>query len=228
MSQVATSVASNGKYNYSLAESGSVGKLGVAVQTVYRAVPSLVHGEYYLDASGLAYNHDGDSTYTGNLLKLRYEFGDSQTLTGTFLNSTRTSDIVCLRQGAPPALPCGYGPNNTDDSNVQLYALTDNALIGATQLQASLYSSTSNNDLDEIDRFVDVSTGPLPEPSSAPSGFSNLTRTNGFSVNATLPAQQRHTISIQAYGSTSQNATSPLVVDRSHIIPGRFRRPTMP
>ena len=222
MSQVATSVGSNGKYNYSLAESGSVGKLGVAVQTVYRAVPSLVDGEYYLDASGLAYNHDGDSTYTGNLLKLRYEFGDSQTLTGTFLNSTRTSDIVCLRQGAPPALPCGYGPNNTDDSNVQLYALTDNALIGATQLQASLYSSTSNNDLDEIDRFVNVSTGPLPEPSSAPSGFSNLTRTNGFSVNATLPAQQRHTISIQAYGSTSQNATSPLVVESQPYYTGSF------
>ena len=130
MSQVAASVGSNGKYNYSLAESGSLGKLGLAVQSVYRAVPSLVDGDYYLDASGLAYSHDGDSTYTGNLLKLRYEFGDSQTLSGTFLNSARSSDIVCLRQGAPPALPCGYGPINTDDSSVQLYALTDNALSG--------------------------------------------------------------------------------------------------
>lgn len=222
MSQVAASVGSNGKYNYSFAESGSLGKLGLAVQSVYRAVPSLVDGDYYLDASGLAYSHDGDSTYTGNLLKLRYEFGDSQTLSGTFLNSARSSDIVCLRQGAAPALPCGYGPFNTDDSSVQLYALTDSALLGATQLQASLYSSTSTNDLDQIDRYIDVSTGPAPEPSSAPSGFTNLTSTKGFSVNATLPAQQRHTISIQAYGSSSQNVTSPLVVESAPYYSGSF------
>lgn len=211
LSQVAISAGSNAKYNYSLAESGSLGKLGIALQTVYRSVPSLVDGEYYLDASGLAYDHDGDSSYSGNLLKLRYEFGDSQALTGTFLNSARSTDLVCLRQGAPPALPCGYGPNNTDDGSVQLYALTDNALLGATQLQASLYSSTSTNVLNQIDRFVDVSSGPLPQPSSAPNGFSNHARTSGFSVNATLPAQQRHTISIQAYGSNAQNETSPLV-----------------
>lgn len=222
LSQVSTSVGTYGKYNYSLAESGSLGKLGIAVQTVYRSVPSLVDGDYYLDASGLAYNHDGDSSYSGNLLKFRYEFGDSQALTGTFLNSARTTDLVCLRQGAPPALPCGYGPDNTNDGSVQLYALTDNALLGATQLQASVYSSTSTNDLDEIDRFVDVGSGPLPEPSSAPNGFSTLARTNGFSVNATLPAQQRHTISIQAYGSNSQNVTSPLVVEAEPFYGGSF------
>ena len=78
MSQLATSVGSNGKYNYSLAETGSLGKLGIAAQTVYRLSPSLVDGQYYLDASGLAYDHDGDTDYSGNLLKLRYELGDSQ------------------------------------------------------------------------------------------------------------------------------------------------------
>ncbi len=70
MSQVATSVGSYGKYNYSFAETGSFDKLGIAAQTVYRAVPSLVDGQYFLDASGLAYSHDGDSDYYGNLFKL--------------------------------------------------------------------------------------------------------------------------------------------------------------
>ncbi len=212
MSQVATSVGSYGKYNYSLAETGSIDKLGIAAQTVYRAVPSLVDGQYFLDASGLAYSHDGDSDYYGNLLKLRYELTDSQALTGTFLNSAHTTEIVCLRQGAPPALPCGYGPDNWNNGSIQLYSLTDNALLGATQVQASLYSSTSTNVLDEINRYIDVSTGPAPEPTSDPNGFSNTLKTNGFVVNATLPAKQRHTISFQAYGTASQNVTSPLVV----------------
>jgi hypothetical protein len=212
LSQLSASVGSNGKYNYSLAESGSLGKLGVAVQSVYRTSPSLVDGDYYLDASGLAYDHQGDADYSGNLLKLRYEFGDSQSLTGTFLNSARDTDLVCLRQGAPPALPCGYGPDNTSDGSVQLYALTDNALVGATQLQASVYSTTSTNVLDQLDRYVNISTGPLPVPFNEPSGFSTLGRTSGFSVNATLPAQQHHTFSVQAYGTSSQNETTPLVV----------------
>jgi hypothetical protein len=211
MSQVAASVGSNGKYNYSLAETGSFGKFGIAAQTVYRTVPSLVDGEYYLDASGLAYDHDGDSDYYGNLVKLRYELSDSQALTGTFLNSARNTEIVCLRQGAPPALPCGYGPDNWNNGSVQLYTLTDNALLGATQVQASIYSSTSTNDLDEVNRYIDVSSGSNPQPLNDPNGFTNTTKTNGFMVNATLPAKQRHTISFQAYGTTSQNITSPLV-----------------
>ena len=211
VSQVSTSVGTYGKYNYSLAETGSLGKFGIAAQTVYRLAPSLVDGQYYLDASGLAYDHDGDTDYSGNLLKLRYELSDSQALTGMFLNSVRNTQIVCLRQGAPPALPCGYGPDNWNDGSVQLYSLTDNALLGATQLQASLYSSTSTNDLDQLNRFIDVSTGPLSEPTSDPNGFNTLTKTSGFVVNATLPAKQRHTISLQAYGTSSQNVTSPLV-----------------
>ena len=91
--------------------------------------------------------HDGDSTISGNLITARYEFGDYNSLTGLFMNSTRNTNVVCLRYNGDPAttLPCGYGPNNTDDSNVQLYSLTDNALLGATQLQASIYSLDSSS-----------------------------------------------------------------------------------
>ncbi len=64
-----------------------------------------------------------------------------------FMNSTRDTNIVCLRYNGDPAttLPCGYGPNNIDSTNVQLYSLSDNALIGATQLQASVYSLDSSS-----------------------------------------------------------------------------------
>jgi hypothetical protein len=199
------STGSNGRWNYSIGETGSDGKLGIAVQTVYRVYPSLVDGWDYEDASGLDYNHDGDSEISGNLINARYEFGDSNSLTGMFLNSTRNTDIVCLRYNGYPenTLPCGYGPGNTNGTNVQLYSLTDNAMIGATQLQASVYSMDQSGLLNELARYVNASPSPI--------GYSSDTRSTGYIVNATLPAQERHTISFQAYGSSTQVATTPLV-----------------
>jgi hypothetical protein len=205
--QLQTSVGSQGRYNYSVAETGSLGKLGVAVQTVNRLYPSLVDGEYYLDASGLAYSHDGDSTISGNLLNARYEFGDSNSLSGMFMNSTRNTNIVCLRYNGYPetTLPCGYGPNNTTDLNLQLYSLTDNAMVGATQLQGSLFSLDASGVSNQLARYVNG----IPSPS----GFSEQTKSSGYALNATLPAQQRHTISFQAYGTSSQFSTTPLVTE---------------
>jgi len=205
ITQLQMSTGSYGRYNYSVAETGSAGKLGVAVQTVDRLYPSLVDGDLYLDASGLDYVHDGDSTISGNVMSLRYEFGDTNTVSGLFLNSNRNTNIVCLRYNGDPqtTLPCGYGPNNTDASNVQLYSLSDTALLGATQLQASVFSLDSSGLLDELARYVNG----VPSPT----GYSNDTRSTGYVVNATLPAQQRHTISIQAYGTASQFTTTPLI-----------------
>ncbi len=205
ITQLQISTGTYGRYNYSLAETGSVGKLGLAVQTVNRLYPSLIDGDLYEDASGLDYVHDGDSTISGNVLSTRYEFGDNNSLSGMFMNSTRDTNIVCLRYDGDPqtTLPCGYGPNNTNSSNVQLYSLSDNALIGATQLQASVFSLDSSGLLDELARYVNGAP--------SPTGYSSDTRSTGYVVNATLPAQQRHTISLQAYGTSSQFTTTPLI-----------------
>ncbi len=210
LSSISSSVGSNGRNNYALAESGSLGKLGIAAQTTYRANPSFVDGDTYMDASGLDYSHDGDSTINGNLAKLRYQFTDSQTLTGTFLNSTRSTNLVCLR--VTGELPCGYGPNNTSSSNMQLYSLTDNALIGETTVQASVYSSAFTNLQDELNRFVNGEASPI--------GFSTDSSTHGFTVNATLPARERHTISVQSYGTWSNQTTTPLVPEANPFYRG--------
>jgi TonB-dependent Receptor Plug Domain len=214
ISQIQISTGSYGRYNYSIAETGSAGKLGLAVQTVNRLYPSLVDGDLYTDASGLDYVHDGDSTISGNILSARYEFGDNNSLSGMFMNSTRNTSVVCLRYNGDPAttLPCGYGPNNTDDSNVQLYSLSDSALIGATQFQTSLFSLDSGSVLNELARYVNG------DP--APTGFSSTTRSTGYVLNATLPAQQRHTISFQAYGTSSQFTTTPLVSEAEEFYNG--------
>jgi hypothetical protein len=214
ITQLQLSEGSNGRYNYSVGETGSDGKLGLAMQTVQRLYPSLVDGQVYLDASGLDYEHDGDSTISGNIFTARYDFGENNALTGMFMNSTRDTNIVCLRYNGDPAttLPCGYGPNNFDNSNVQLYSLSDTALIGATQVQASIYSLDSSSLLNQLERYVNGE--------ASPNGYSTDTRSSGYSLNATLPAQQRHTISIQAYGTSSQFNTTPLVPQAAEFYGG--------
>ncbi|MHB8146576.1 MAG: carboxypeptidase regulatory-like domain-containing protein [Vulcanimicrobiaceae bacterium] len=201
LSQALISTGSNGRHNYSFAQSGSVGNLGIAVQSVKRLNTSLVDGELYQDASGLDYVHNGDSSIGGNLVRLRYQAGEAQTITGTFLNSTRSTNLVCLRISG--AVPCGYGPDNTSDGSSQLYSLNDDALIGATSVSASLFSSDFKNDRDQLARYVDGI--------AQPTGFFVDARSTGYTVNVTLPAKVRHTISIQAYGTSSSGRTRPLV-----------------
>ncbi|MGH7737417.1 MAG: TonB-dependent receptor plug domain-containing protein [Candidatus Tyrphobacter sp.] len=201
LSYASYALGSYGRYNYALAETGSDGKLGIAAEVTDRNTPSLVDGLRYLDASGLDYVHDGDSSIGGELLKLHYALSDTQTLVGTFLGSTVDTGLVCLRIDG--SLPCGYGPNNGTQSNFDLYALTDDALFGATALQASFFGMDSKRFENELNRFVDGL--------ASPNGFATSSTTHGFSINATLPAQQRHTLSVQAYDLFTDEANVPIV-----------------
>lgn len=195
------SMGSYGRYDYEVAETGSSGKFGIALETTDRYLPSLVDGERYLDASGLDYVHDGSSTIGGDLVKLHYALSDEQTLIATFMGSTRETGLVCLRLDG--TIPCGYGPNNGNQSNFGLYSLTDDALLGDTTVQASVYGMDSKSVLNELNRYV----GGVLEPN----GDATSSRSLGYVINATLPARERHTIGIEAYGSTSSTSTTPLV-----------------
>lgn len=206
------SVGSNGKNNYSLAESGSLGKLGIAAMHTYRATPSLLDGMQFLDTSGLFYTHEGDRDSTGTLVKLRYQLSDAQTLTGMYTHSTNGSELVCTQDTG--ALPCGYGPDNWYNTAFDLYSLTDNALVGSTQLQASFFGSKSTATRDLLDRFI----GGVAAPTGSIQGSSF----DGFSLNATLPAQQRHTISVSAYTTNSTSTFTPLnAAAQPYTFPGQ-------
>ncbi len=200
-SEFSLAAGSNGKNNYSAAESGSLGKFGFAAMHTYRAAPSLLDGMTYLDASGLDYSHDGDRQQIGTLLKLRYQLNDAQTLTGMYMRSVNGAQLVCTQDTGP--LPCGYGPNNSYDTNFSLYSLTDNALIGDTQLQAAFFGTRMNSTHDLLDRYI--------FGEASPTGTAQSGLTNGFSINATLPAHQRHTISVNAYATNSSSSFNPLV-----------------
>ncbi len=194
------SVGSNGKNNYSIGETGSLGRLGIAAMHTYRMTPSLLDGMQFLDTSGLDYTHEGDRQSIGTLVKLRYQLSDAQTLTGMYSHSTNGSELVCTQETGD--IPCGYGPNNWYNTAFDLYSLTDNALVGSTQLQASFFGSKSTATRDLLDRFI----GGV----AAPTGSTQSSSFDGFMLNATLPAQQRHTISVSAYTTNSTSTFTPL------------------
>ncbi len=200
-SEFSLSVGSNGKNNYSFGESGSLGKLGIAVMHTYRMAPSLLDGMQFLDASGLDYTHEGDRQQFGSLLKLRYNLTDAQTLTGTYMHSSNGAQLVCTQFTGN--VPCGYGPDNSHTTAFDMYSLMDNALIGDTQVQASLFGTRGQFTNDLLDRFINGQ--------AAPTGTQSTMRSNGFSVNAMLPARDRHTISVTAYGTNSTTSFTPLV-----------------
>lgn len=206
------SVGSNGKNNYSFGESGSLGKLGIAAMHTYRMAPSLLDGMHFLDASGLDYTHEGDRRQIGSLLKLRYQLSESQTLSGMYMHSGNGAEMVCTQYTGK--LPCGYGPNNSFSTAFDLYSLMDDALIGDTQVQASLFGTRGQFTHDLLDRFVNGV--------AAPTGTQSAMSSNGFSINAMLPAKQRHTISVSAYGTNSTSTFTPLVAQaRPFTFPGQ-------
>ncbi|HKU67839.1 MAG TPA: TonB-dependent receptor [Candidatus Baltobacteraceae bacterium] len=211
-SEFSLSVGSNGKNNYSLGESGSLGKLGIAAMHTYRMNPSLLDGMQYLDSSGLDYTHEGDRQQMGSLLKLRYQLSQAQTLTGTYMHSAGGAQLVCTQDTGK--VPCGYGPNNSYGTAFDMYSLMDNALIGDTQVQASLFGTRGAFTDDLLDRFIDGQ--------ASPTGTQSTTRSSGFSVNAVLPAKERHTISVTAYGTNSRSTFTPLVPQaQPYTFPGQ-------
>ena len=211
-SEFSLSAGSNGKNNYSFGESGTLGKFGIAVMHTYRLTPSLIDGMQFLDTSGLDYAHQGDSQSIGSMLKLRYQVDQSQTLTGMYMHTVSGSQLVCAQITGP--LPCGYGPDNSYDSDFKLYSLTDNALIGDTQVQAAVYGMRMGSTRNELDRYVNGE--------SQPTGTAQTSSTNGLTLNATLPARDRHTISISGYATNSETTFTPLVAQaQPFVFPGQ-------
>jgi hypothetical protein len=200
-SEFSASGGSYGKNNFTFGESGSLGKVGIAVMHSYRLMPSLIDGMTFLDTSGLDYSHQGDRQSAGNLVKIRFQPSQSQTLSAMFMENGNSSDLVCAR--ITGLLPCGYGPGNYFDTNFKLYSLTDTALFGETQLQAALYGMHMANTRNELDRYVNGI--------AQPTGSSSSLNTDGISVNAILPSRDRHTISISGYDTNTSNSFTPLV-----------------
>jgi len=180
---------------------GSSGNVGVAYVHAIRGSDNLLAGQQFLDTSGFDYVHQGANQTGGDLLKLRANIGGTQSLSGMFISSNGYNDALCTVQTGP--IPCGYGPGNSNYRHLALESLSDQAFVGLTSVQLSLFGTQTNQTRDLLNQYIGGTYSPF--------GTNTKGTTRGASLTAQLPAKERHTISFQATTSSSNQQSVALV-----------------
>ncbi len=182
------------KYNYQLGETGSFGKLGIAVLATKRAGNSPLTFQDFEDESGLTYPHGGESANIGDYVKLRYSLTDRTTLMFTALQNNQAIASLCTTDVTP--FPCGVGPGNGSSGKFQFAYGTVQTLIGDTAITATTYVNANVSNTDDLARYV------LGTPEPLASQTATLAR--GVAASATT-TRDKHTITLS--GSTYASTT---------------------
>ena len=188
------------KYNWSFGETGSIGKLGIAIMTTKRGGNNPLTFQDYEDESGLTYPHGGESTSAGDLVKLRYELTDNTNVIFTALENNTDVASVCTQFTGP--LPCGIGPNNVSTGKYKFDYLTVQQLVGQVAVQVTGYTSSSYGLANDLDRYIE----------DFPSPYATQTNTlaRGIAAQATV-AKDNHTITLNAATFDATTTFAPLV-----------------
>jgi hypothetical protein len=212
----ASSYGTYDKYNYQIGETGSIGRLGIALLHTKRAGNSPLTFQSYLDQSGLTYQHGGESANIGDFVKLRYGLTENTTLLFTALQNNQATSALCTQFVTP--LPCGIGPDNGSSGKFQFMYGTVQSLIGQTAISLTGYVNDNRNLTNDLNRYVQIVPGrtdPGCTPATAttqlcPFASQSNSLARGLAASATL-TRDKHTITLS--GSTYAGITSstPLV-----------------
>jgi hypothetical protein len=211
VSRFSTSYGTFDRFNYQIGETGSYGKLGIAVLHTLREGNNPLTFSTFTDQSGLTYPHAGESSNAGDFLKLRYGLGDKTTLNFTVLQNNSGTSALCTQDVT--LLPCGIGPGNTNASTFQFAYGTVQTLVGETTLSATTYINSNNGYQNDLLRFVDGTQEPL---------VSNTKSTSrGVAFLATIN-QGKSTWTFN--GSTMESTTNfnPIINVSSFVVPSTF------
>jgi hypothetical protein len=193
--------------NYSLAATGSLGSLGLALQHTWRGANSPLTFQDYEDQSGLTYPHEGESTQLGDFVKFRYRVNDDRTtITGTALSNNRDASAICARDVT--TLPCGIGPDNRSFGRYGFAYTTIQSLVGNIQTTLSGYTNASNQTTDYVNRFVLDPTNNY-QPTLDPSLADNVSTTRGIVASAAI-AQGNHTFTLSGTTYSALSTSTPL------------------
>jgi hypothetical protein len=171
---------------------GSVNNLGYVVEHAVRGTTSALDGFDRLDESGQSYLHDGDTTTSGDLAKLRWAPSLAQTLTLTASATNATDADTCTAFTALE--PCGYGPNLFTHQRSSFATLAESATIGATSVFAAAFANGSRIDGDQLA----ATFAGAPDPSES----STSIHAHGATLSVQAPAGERNDLSLlaTAYG----------------------------
>ncbi|HTV72163.1 MAG TPA: TonB-dependent receptor [Candidatus Acidoferrales bacterium] len=190
------------KNTYQLALTGSLGKLGIAAEHVFRDGNNPLTFQTYADESGLPpYEHGGFSHSSGDYIKFRYSLGDQVTLSGTALDSNRYNSQLCTQDVT--LLPCGIGPGNESYGHVGFGYLTLQSLIGEVTTEVTAFTNSNTQTSDDLNRYIDIQPAPPPgslvEPTPGPTLAPSLTNSDsyarGFAFTSSV-AERQHTFTL--------------------------------
>jgi hypothetical protein len=219
----ASSYGTYDKYNYQIGETGSLGKLGIALLHTKRAGNSPLTFQTYADQSGLDYAHGGESANIGDFLKLRYPLGDSTTLMFTALQNNQANSALCTQFVTP--LPCGIGPDNGNSGKFQFMYGTVQSLVGHAAITLTGYVNDNQNLTNDLNRYVQFVPGQAVNPGCTlatsttqfcPFASQSSTLSRGLAGSATL-TRDKHTFTLS--GSTYAGiTTSTPLTDASGVV----------
>ena len=218
--------------NFSLAATGSVGSLGIALQHTGRGANSPLTFQDYQDQSGLTYAHDGQSRNVGDFAKFRYRLGDERTsISASALTNNSENYAICARHVTN--LPCGIGPDNRNFSRFAFATGGVQSLIGTVATNFTAYSTSSSTHTDYANRYAllppnfDPGTpggtdAGNPAGPFAPSDYSvqldpsvsnGTTLTRGVAYSASIAAG-RHTFALSGNTYSAINRSVPIAGSR--------------
>ncbi len=213
----ASSYGTFDKYNYQIGETGSIGKLGIALLHTKRAGNNALTFQDYTDQSGLDYAHGGESANIGDFLKLRYGLGDNTTLMFTALQNNQSNSALCTQFVTP--LPCGIGPDNGNTGKFQFMYGTVQSLVGQTAISLTGYVNDNRSLTDDLNRYIAPTGGGAPQLSPFESQSSTFAR--GLAASATL-TRDRHTFTLTGSTYAGITTSTPLVDPRGFVTPSSY------
>jgi hypothetical protein len=159
ITRLSTSYGTFDKFDYQIGETGSIGKLGIAVLHTLRESNNPLTFNTFTDQSGLTYAHAGESSNAGNFLKLRYGLGDKTTLNFTALQNNNGVASLCTQDVT--LVPCGIGPGNTSASRFGFMYGTVQSLVGEVTTSVSAYVNSNVNNQNDALRYINGASSPL-------------------------------------------------------------------
>ncbi|HXP94848.1 MAG TPA: TonB-dependent receptor [Candidatus Binatia bacterium] len=158
--QMSGSYGTYDRANYQLGATGSLGRLGIAVEHTFRNGNNPLTFQVFEDQSGLTYPHGGDFHNLGDFLKLRYAMPDDRTtISATGISSNFWNASICTTFTG--ALPCGFGPNNNNYGSFRFGYVTVQSTIGEVTSTVSAYATGSSNNANFSNQYIAGTPFPL-------------------------------------------------------------------
>lgn len=176
--------------------SGTIGRLGVALQHGFTRRDSNLSGVTFADQSGPAYLHEATSTARSDVLIANYALTPKVSLRFQEISQLSRPSAICAT--FTTILPCGYGPNRRTSFTESYPNVGFSALVGNAQIFANVNTTSYQSNSSELRSF----SGAVVPYGSTYDGSGT-----GFSLRASISAR-RHRIDLESYSSSFEARSS--------------------